>query len=50
MQEGFLFKENELCVPRFPLKEFLIRKAYGGSLAGHFGLNKALDILRGHFR
>jgi len=49
LQEGFLFKGNKLYVPAHPLRELLLKEAYGGSLAGHFGLNKTLDILREHF-
>jgi len=49
MQEGFLHEGNKLCVPSCPLRELLVRKAHGGSLADHFGMNKILDILREHF-
>jgi len=46
MQAGFLFKGNKLCILACPLKELLVRGARQRSLAGHFGLNKTLDILR----
>jgi len=49
MQDGFLFKGNKLCIPACPLRELLVREAHGESLAGHFGMNKALDILKEHF-
>ena len=49
LQEGFLFKGNKLCIPSCPFRELLVREAHGGSLAGHFGINKTLDILREHF-
>jgi len=49
MQEGFLLKGNKLCIPACPLRELFVREAHGGSLAGDFGMNKTLDILREHF-
>ena len=49
MQEGFLFKGNELVVPACPLRELLVKEAPRGSLAGHFGLNRTLNILMEYF-
>ena len=49
VQEGYLFKGNKLCIPRSSWSEFLVREAHGGALAGHFGLNKTIDILKEHF-
>ncbi|XP_071905721.1 uncharacterized protein [Coffea arabica] len=47
--EGFLFKENRLCIPNCSLRELLVREAHGGGLMGHFGIDKTLDILHEHF-
>jgi rRNA-processing protein FCF1 len=33
-QDGFLFKENKLCVPNCFMRELLIREAHGGGLIG----------------
>lgn len=46
---GFLFKENCLCVPKSSLRELLIREAHSGGLMGHFGVLKTYDILHEHF-
>ena len=48
IQEGYLFKGNKLCIPRGSWRELLVREAHGGALAGHFGLNKTVDILKEH--
>ncbi|XP_042992210.1 uncharacterized protein LOC122318677, partial [Carya illinoinensis] len=47
--EGYLFKENKLCVPGCSMRELLVREAHGGGLMGHFGVKKTLDILHEHF-
>ena len=47
--EGFLFRENRLCVPNCSLRELLVREAHGGGLMGHFGVRKTLEILTDHF-
>ena len=49
VQDGYLFKGNKLCIPRRPWRDLLLNEAHGGALAGHFGLNKTIDILKEHF-
>jgi hypothetical protein len=47
--DGFLFKENKLCVPNCSLRELLVREAHGCNLMGHFGIAKTLDVLHEYF-
>ncbi|KAJ9536642.1 hypothetical protein OSB04_un000191 [Centaurea solstitialis] len=47
--EGYLFKENNLCIPKCSTRELLVREAHGGGLMGHFGVQKTLDVLKEHF-
>ena len=47
--DGYLFKENRLCVPASSLHELLVREAHGGGLMGNFGVAKTLDVLHEHF-
>ena len=47
--EGFFFKKNRLCIPNYSLQAVLVREAHGGSLMGHFGVQKTYDILIEHF-
>ena len=49
VQQGFLFNKNRLCIPRLPLRLLLVKEAHVGSLAGHFGIQKTLDILAQNF-
>ena len=47
--DGFLFRENKLCIPNCSLRELLVLESHGGGLMGHFGVAKTLDMLREHF-
>ncbi|PON50398.1 Zinc finger, H2C2-type, histone UAS binding, partial [Parasponia andersonii] len=49
MHEGFLFRENRLCVPNCSMRNLLVRESHGGGLMGHFGVTKTLAILQEHF-
>ena len=48
LQEGLLFKENQLCIPICSMRENLIREKHSGGLTGHFGAGKSFEKLS-HF-
>ena len=43
--DGYLFRENKLCVPNCSLRDFLVRESHGGGLMGHFGVLQTLAVL-----
>ncbi|KAG8489262.1 hypothetical protein CXB51_017318 [Gossypium anomalum] len=47
--EGFLFKENRLCIPQGSIRELFVLEAHSGGLMGHFGISKTLSTLHEHF-
>ena len=47
--DGYLFRENRLCVPNSSMCELLVREAHGGGFMGHFGVRKTLNVLHEHF-
>ncbi|KAF7835592.1 putative gag-pol polyprotein [Senna tora] len=47
--DGYLFRENKLCVPKCSMRELLVRESHEGGLMGHFGVLKTLDMLKEHF-
>ena len=49
IQEGYLFKGVQLCIPKCSTRELLVREVHGGSLTGHFGESKTLTMLREHY-
>ena len=46
---GFLFRENKICVPQCSLRELLVRESHSGGLMGHFGILKTYDVLTEYF-
>ena len=40
--DGYLFKENKLCVPQSSMRELLVREAHGRGLMGHFGVKRCI--------
>jgi hypothetical protein len=49
LQDGFLFKNNHLCIPQYSLREAIIKEAHGGGLAGHFVKDKTLALVQENF-
>jgi len=45
----FLFKKSMLCIPKFSIRDLLVKEAHGGGLMGHFGINKTYNMLHEHF-
>ncbi|KAL4369427.1 hypothetical protein GQ457_05G022290 [Hibiscus cannabinus] len=45
--DGYLFKENRICIPQGSMRDILIREAHEGGL-GHFGVTKTLHTLKEH--
>ena len=44
--EGFLFRENKLCIPNCSLRDLLVTESHGGGLMGHFGVAKTLAVFK----
>ena len=42
MQEGLLFKNNQLCIPNCSMRENLVQEKHNGRLDGHFCVDKHL--------
>ena len=40
IQEGLLFKGNQLCIPKCSMRENLLKEKHSGGLAEHFGHDK----------
>lgn len=43
LHNGFIFKGAQLCVPKFSMRENLIREKNCASLSRHFGFDKTLE-------
>ena len=49
IQEGYLFKGTQLCIPKCGTRELLVREVHRGSLADHYGENKTSLVLKEHY-
>ena len=49
VDHGFMFKGNRLCIPKSPIRLLLVKEVHEGSLGGHFGIQKTLDMIAQHF-
>ena len=47
--DGYLFRENKLCIPKTSLKDFLVWETHTGGLAGHFGKTKTISTIEDQF-
>jgi hypothetical protein len=49
IQEGLLFKGNQLCLTKCSMRDNLLKEKHSGGLAGHFGHDKTLAQLRSSY-
>jgi hypothetical protein len=45
IQDGLIFKRSQLCIPKCPMREKLLKEKHSGGLAGHFGHDKTFSQL-----
>jgi hypothetical protein len=45
IQEGLLFKVNQLCIPKCSMRDNLLKEKHSGGLDGHFGHDKTFAQL-----
>jgi hypothetical protein len=49
IQEGLLFKGNQLCIPKCSMRDNLLKEKHSGGLVGHFGHDKTFAQLRSSY-
>ena len=47
--DGFLFRDNSLCIPVGSVCLLLLQEAHGGGLMGYFGAKKTEEVLATNF-
>jgi hypothetical protein len=49
IQDGLLFRGNQLCILKSSMRENLLKEKHSGGLAGHFGHEKTFMQLNGSY-
>jgi hypothetical protein len=49
VQYGWLFKGNQLRIPKCSMRDNLLKENHNGGLAGHFGHDKIFAHLRSSY-
>jgi hypothetical protein len=49
IQDGLLFRGNQLCIPKCSMRENLLKEKHSGGLARHFGHDKTFSKLNGSY-
>jgi hypothetical protein len=49
VHDGYLFKNNQLCILRSSLRDKLIRELHSSDLSGHVGCDKTIPNLEDHY-
>jgi hypothetical protein len=49
IQDGLLFRGNQLCIPKFSMRENLLKEKHSGGLAGHFSHDNKFSKLNGSY-
>ena len=49
LQDGYLFRATQLCIPQGSTRDFIILEIHAGGLSGHFGRNKTIELLERQF-
>ena len=49
LQDGYLFRATQLCIPQGSTRDFIILEMHAGGLSGHFGRNKTIELLERQF-
>ena len=45
LQDGYLFRATQLCIPQGSTRGFIIFNVHAGGLSGHFGISKIIELL-----
>jgi hypothetical protein len=49
IQDGLLFRGNQLCIPKCSMRENLLKEKHNGGLVGHFGHDKTFSKLNSSY-
>ena len=49
IEDGFIFRGTQLCIPKCSLREHIIQELYYGGLGGHFGRDQIILLVKSKY-
>ena len=49
IQDGLLFKGHQIFIPKFSMRDNIVKEKHCEGMSGHFGIDKTLEAIKRHY-